>query len=352
MSSFAIFAFLIVFFSFQKSIFKFQATNLDGVKKTQPKKKTLADVKIAGTTAYWDGKNAQDALKTALPYLDSYSPTLYQIEPDGSLGKIDVEYRQAFLDLAKEAKKPITPNVGDGSDSERVSLLLGDSSIQEKFLQSMVNEAKKEGFTGWVVDIEALKIQNEKAFTAFIKKAGEILHRNDLKLKVVVFAKTESNGDNPAEIVENYKDLGLSADEIWIMLFGFSNEDTQPGGQTPPSWLRGVLSYTKTVVPKEKIVVVLSTHGYDWTGGTAEILDYPQVEERIKKNQAAISYDKNLSSEVATYSENGKKHVIWFEDAQTISQKLQIALNEFDIDQFALWRIGAEDPKIWESFKK
>ncbi len=349
--------FLVIFVSLSIAFFYGQKLSLNQKNQNflepakMQSKKTIKDAKIVGWTAYWDEQNTFNSLTNVIQYLNTFSPILYRIEPDGSLGRLNVIFRKNFLDLARQHNLPIIPVIGDDFDFERVSLLLYNHQIQEKFIKSLVDEAQKEGFGGWSIDIESLKKEDKEAFTNFIVKSANSLQQNGLKLNVIVFART-GNDNNPASLAQDYKSLGAAANEVQLMMYGASDEETEPGGQAPLSFVREVLSYTIKLVPKEKVVVGLSTHGYDWGGNSAEPLTFPQIEKRTKEASASVSFDPKVSSAIARYQKNGVDHQIWFEDEVAITQKMELILNQFDINKFALWRIGAEDSEIWNKLQE
>ena len=97
-------------------------------------------------------------------------------------------------------------------------------------------------------------------------------------------------------------------------------------------------------------MVGLSTHGYDWNGRDATALTYRLIEEKIGDATSSVTLDKGASSAIYKY-EDEDKHEVWFENAQTLKQKMLLILNKYGIDKFALWRIGAEDPKFWEELR-
>lgn len=311
------------------------------------KMRKASEAKVIGWTAYWDERSTYDSLLANIDRLSSLSPILYRINPDGSLGRLNVLNRAEVLALARQKTIAVMPVVGDDFDFERVSLLLSDETVSEKFIKQLVDEAKRENFAGWDIDIESLRRDDKEAFTRFIGRARASLHQNNLQLNVVVFARTQTS-DNDAARAQDYKALAEAADEVRIMMYGAHDEDTGPGGQAPLSFIREALGYAVSLVPREKIVVGLSTHGYDFAGESAEPLTYQQIEKRIGEATASVRLDEKVSSAVFRYQKDGENHEIWFESAPAIIQKIEMILNEFDIDKFALWRIGAEDPNLWD----
>jgi spore germination protein YaaH len=137
------------------------------------------------------------------------------------------------------------------------------------------------------------------------------------------------------------------------MTYNFYNDSTGPGPQTPVDWYRKVLQYAVKSIPREKILVGLSTHGYDWAGEDVTGLTYPEVKERIERFQSEVTYDNRQASNMSKYEDfNGGEHTMWFENAKSIYEKMQLANNEFGINKFAFWRLSAEDADLWDRMVK
>lgn len=318
---------------------------------TETKTKTLKDAEIIGWTAYWDEKNTLERLPDSIDRMSLFTPVLYKIEKDGTLGKYTVLKRKEFLEIARNKNIPIMPQVGDDFDFKRVSLLLYNRQLQENFIQSLVDEATIEGFIGWDIDIESLTIDDQRAFSEFVENTATALNQNNLKLSITVFART-GNDNNDSANAQDYKRIAEAADEVRIMMYGAHDDETEPGGQAPVEWMRKVLKYALKNIPREKIVVGLSTHGYDWDNNVGEPLTFPQIQSQIGEAISSVKFDQKVSSAIFEYQKDGQDRVIWFENAKAITQKMLISMNEFAIDKFAIWRIGAEDPQLWNELSK
>jgi spore germination protein YaaH len=308
----------------------------------------LQKAELTGWFAAWDQSKAEETLPKVMNNFQTFSPMLYRVMADGSLGRHNITNRDFFIKSARDNNIAIAPVITDESSSTRVNRLLNNKLTQDKFIDQLVDEAKKENFIGWSIDIEQLKSRDRKAFTEFIKNASSQLHKNDLKLFVIVFGREEKETYDPA-LAHDYKELGVYADQVQLMTYNFNNDLTAPGGQTPGSWYRSVLKYAKKTIPQEKILVGLSTHGYDWSDGTVDGLTFSEAIDRIKKNGAKVSYNKEDLSMVASYKdEDNDIHSLWYEDKNTINEKIKIAREEYGVNKFALWRLTAEDPRFWD----
>jgi spore germination protein len=275
-----------------------------------------------------------------------FSPMLYYVSAEGSLGNYEISTRQAIIDLAREHKIPIAPTIGDESDYERIHKLIYDQSVQEKFIGQLIDEARKEDYLGWNIDIEMLESTDREAFSRFVKQLAVNLHGNNLQLFVVAYGRVEDE-DYDAALAHDYQVFGEYADQVQLILFGYHNELTSPGGQTPVDWYRLALGYAVSKIPRDKILVGLSSNGYDWSNESVEGLTYPEIEQIAKTFNATASYDKQELSAVVRYEKDSETHTIYFENTQSILEKLRIARDEFGVNKFGLWRIGAEDPGVW-----
>ena len=342
---------LIIFMLIPKNTLDLKLPTSGNLEKTPIPRKTLKDAKIVGWTAYWDERNTLRALSLSMERYSVFTPVLYRIDPNGTLGKYTVLYRKEFLEMARVKNIPIMPQIGDDFDFGRVKLLLENKDVQDRFLNSMVEEAKKEDFAGWDIDIESLNKSDKDAFSNFASKMAETLHKNNLRLAITVFARVGSD-DNPSALAQDYKVIGKAADEVRIMMYGAHDDETKPGGQAPLEWVRKVLKYATENIAREKIVIGLSTHGYDWTDEKGEPLTFPQIITRIGEATPSVQFDEKVSSAIFQYQKRGQDRVIWFENARSITEKMLIAMNEYGVTRFAIWRIGAEDPELWEELSK
>lgn len=307
-------------------------------------------IEVTGITAYWDGKLSLQTVKYIHTSLNSIAAFFYHIGPNGNLEKMDFDRKNALLTFARQKKIHIIPIVGDDFDRKRVELLLYNQDVQKRFISRLVEEAEKEGFESWYLDIETLKSSDEHSFSEFVKKTAEGLHKYNIKLYMILFARTGKDTYDSA-LAQNYRDIGKHADRVGIMVYNFHNNYTPPGGQTPLDIYNSVLSYAKKTIDEDKIVIGLTTNGYDWSKDKAQELTFPEVEERLHTYKAKVSYDQKASSAVTSYKMNGNSHSLWFEDAKTITEKISIAHSKFGITKFFIWRLGAEDPAIWHLLK-
>ena len=315
---------------------------------TTPSTEPLSSPAIIGWVAFWDEQAALIRLQDMIDDLSVFAPALYRLSPDAQLERYTVVTREQLLALARNHDIPLTPTIGDEGDDERVSLLLSQQDIRQRFIDRLIEEAHDQGFSGWNLDIEAIEGKDRDAVSEFITRASEALHRENLTLSVVVFGKIEKETYDPARAYD-FPLLAQTVDQVQIMAYNYNNDHTPPGGQAPLNWYQDVLRYALATLPRNKIVIGLSTHGYEWEGQRVRGLTYAEAERRISEVGAQLHYSDEHLANVITFQESPRR-IVYYEDTRSILDKVRLA-REYEINSFALWRIGAEDPQVWEALK-
>lgn len=72
---------------------------------------------------------------------------------------------------------------------------------------------------------------------------------------------------------------------------------------------------------------------------------------RAQRTGAVIRYDEQAQESTYSYVKNGVRHVVWFEDVRSFGAKLALA-SELGLIGIGVWRLGVEDPRIWDLFRK
>jgi spore germination protein YaaH len=84
-------------------------------------------------------------------------------------------------------------------------------------------------------------------------------------------------------------------------------------------------------------------YGYSWRSpGNAHSVSYQRAVELAAKG-SGVRWDASHKAPYAVY--DGRE--MWFENAASISYKLDL-VKKYDIKGIALWRLGQEDPDMWQ----
>ncbi|EQD49401.1 hypothetical protein B1A_13693 [mine drainage metagenome] len=100
------------------------------------------------------------------------------------------------------------------------------------------------------------------------------------------------------------------------------------------------MHYAVSAIPPQKLVLGVPLYGYDWSTGVAQGLSY-QIYRQI-----AISHGASPTAPTVSYWQGGVLHVAYYEGLQAFESKVHVAI-DYSLRGIALWRLGLEDPKIW-----
>ena len=105
-----------------------------------------------------------------------------------------------------------------------------------------------------------------------------------------------------------------------------------------------MLDYAVTEIPPEKILMGMPNYGYDWTlpymrGTAAHSIGLAQAAELAVRTGSEIQYDELAQTPFFNYTENGARHVVWFDDPRSITAKLGL-INEYGLAGASWWTVN------------
>lgn len=232
--------------------------------------------------------------------------------------------------------------------------VLEDRELMTKIIDETIQITKESGFKEVVLDFEitALPFQSlTEKITEFVSFFSQKTKEKNIKLSMTIYADNFYR-KRPYDL----KNLTLLVEGLYVMTYDFHKAYGQPGPNFP---LFGKEKYGYDLsqgakdllafIPKEKLIFVLGLYGYDWLVDEknrsikmATALTLNQIKEKFLKNNHAVSLTRDpLSKEqkIEYYDENNQKHVLWFEDENSIKEKIDF-LKSQGIDQFAFWAFG------------
>jgi hypothetical protein len=206
-------------------------------------------------------------------------------------------------------------------------------------------------YDGIDIDYENLPATDRVVFSSFIENLATALHAQGKSLSVDVYAKTFEPGYWNGPQSEDWTRIGSAADEVRIMMYGYSWQTSIPGPIAPISWVNEVLAFAKTVIPASKIIHGLPGYGIDWPSGSAgtEFM-WDDLNARVTNFGATLNWDLTSMSPWFQYVSSGKAHTVWFENAASTAAKISSTSN-YDVGGVFVWRLGGEDPQIWNSIR-
>jgi len=251
---------------------------------------------------------------------------------------------------------PLIPSIANVTDGrwayQPVATMLHDPAAMAHHITDIVTLVTREGYAGIDLDYEDLKATDREAFTTFVARLGGALHTANKILSVALFAKTTDAGYDQRNIAQDYAALGAAVDEVRLMGYDYHWNGSPPGPVAPITWIRDVLTYAKTQITPQKIVLGIPLAGYDWVDGHGEEVTWQQCVDRAKASNATVHYDGGQEAPWFRYTDTqGRKHEVWFENAYSTKAKLD-AVKASGIRGVYLWMYGGADDRTWNQLRQ
>lgn len=266
----------------------------------------------------------------------------------GDLKSVISEARKNNIQVFALVHNMIYPAWVDGAGL--AAAVLENGRTRSEFINQLESMIKEYGYDGVNLDIENIKLDDRDRYSLLVKELFERLNPQGYKVTVCVPAKTHDNLTSSWSGPFDYKEIGRYSDIVVIMTYDEHGYHSGPGPIASNGWVRDVARYAAEVIPPEKILLGIPGYGFDWTAGQScpRYISFAQAVSVAESRQADILWDDTARSPYFKYSDGDSAgHEVWFEDAASLNYKLDI-LEEFGLKGIAIWRLGMEDPAVWD----
>ncbi len=296
----------------------------------------------------------RSVLRTTLPYLNYLAIFSYGFRADGSLVLAD---DTELIDTANEyGVKPMLVLTSLGDDgrfsSEAVSAMLTSPEVQSNLINNIVEIAQVKGYAAVNSDLEYIPPEDREEYNTFIRNLANALHAVDIELTVSLPPKTSDEQMGLLYEAIDYAALGEAADRVLLMTYEWGYTYSEPRAVAPINNVAAVVDYALSVIPRKKIDLGIPNYGYDWQlpwveGTAARSLGNIAAQELAIERGAMIMYSQTDETPFFNYTaEDGTRHEVWFEDARSIMEKLNLA-RERGLGGIGIWQIMRWFPQLW-----
>lgn len=292
-----------------------------------------------------------DKVGEHLTYLSIFS---YAVNREGTLTpvedqpSINAAFRNRVVPLM------VLTNFEDGTFSkELATTLFTDEALQDKVLDEALRIMEQKGYQGLDFDFEYLGAENRERYNQFLRKARARLKERNYSITSALAPKYYA--EQPGILYEghDYRAQGQIVDFIFFMTYEWGWSGGPPMAVSPINQVRRVMEYAISEVPRDKIMMGIPLYGYDWTlpyvegeSWATSISPQEAIALALKYN-VNIEYDATAQSPFFYYvDEQGKRHVVWFDDARSIQAKFDL-VKELGIRGFFYWVLGRDFPQNW-----
>ncbi|NLG68782.1 MAG: LysM peptidoglycan-binding domain-containing protein [Firmicutes bacterium] len=297
---------------------------------------------------YPGDRTAFNSLLTATP-VNTVGAFLYRIDAQGNVsGEMD----HALMDLARQRNievQAVIHNYWGGFDRGVVSSILTNATAQARALDQITRLVTEAGYDGVQIDLENVDPAQRQLFTQFLQRLAERLRPSGATLSIAVPAKTWDDPNNGWSGAFDYRAIGQVVDQVVLMTYDEHWITSGAGPIASMPWVSDVVRYASQTIPTHKLLVGIAGYGYDWpsTGGMATMLKASDAVRLAQQKGVPILWDAGAQVPYFSYAENGVTRVVYFENAESARYKLQL-IGRHDLGGMALWRLGFEDPALWD----
>jgi len=294
---------------------------------------------------YVSTQQSLEDLRMHAQEIDHLVPFWYGITEEGNL--VDQSQPEA-LQFARQNNLPILAIIHNFADPQ-MSELIHDVLTNEILRQNLINSIEQllvtNDFAGVNIDFEFIPPTDRDALNTFMEQLYRRLSPRFL-VTISVPAQISDNPEHPFSGAFDYGTLAIFSDQLFVL--AYDEHFTIPGPVASISFVRQVLDYAVTKIPRNKIKLGIPVYGYEWTetGGLPRSLTYSEAINLAQQQGATIIYDEEAQAPTFTYISNGTRYIVWFENARSFSAKIDL-LFEYNLRGIAVWRLGQEDPRVW-----
>lgn len=294
----------------------------------------------------WDIQSF-NALQKHIDDLNVVLPEWLSIDPNADTIVTQIQWNAYRMMDSSQAKIiPLLSNFyNDQWHDSCVTRMVASRKKRSVFISNLLTVIQRYGFDGVSVDFEDLySLTDDQALVDFHKELYDSLHAHNLLATQCI---------PPFNADYRVSDLHKFNDYIFVMAYDQHFMTTEPGPVSGAKWVEQVLDVFTEKIQPEKFVLCIAGYGYDWLkGGTGRAVSYQEAISTARETHAKIDFDnENYNVHYTYFDDKQQEHEVWFADAATNYNVMRTA-SEFGLAGVALWRLNAEDPRIWSFYKK
>jgi len=216
-------------------------------------------------------------------------------------------------------------------------ILAPEFGLRDRLIGDIADAARE--FDGVQIDFEAVMPVDKDNFTEFLKLLKTRMP--DKTLSVALPARTSL-----VEDAYDYTRIAPIVDRVMVMAYDEHWSGSQAGSIASLAWCTKVASYARGAIGPEKLVMGLPFYGRAWSDkNPAGAYKFASAQKKLsEKSETLMRNDEGIPyfsfSETLTMT-------LFFEDSQSLYKRSKIYRN-FNIDKIGFWRLGQEDPEIWQ----
>ncbi len=223
--------------------------------------------------------------------------------------------------------------------------LLSRTSVREKLIAGLIEQAKAAGIDGINVDFEKVSATCGTSYIQFIRELSIKCRAEKLILSVDNYVPKAYNGHY------GRKEQGIFADYIVIM--GYDEHtygDDEAGSVASYDFVEEGIEKTIAAVEPERVINALPFYTRIWEesseGLTFKAYDMAGAAAAVEKAGAEAVWDSATHQDYAEWTDGSTTYKVWLENAASVKDKLAL-MSDFELAGVGGWRLGQETADIW-----
>ena len=290
----------------------------------------------------WDD-SSYASLRRYVKTIDWLVPAWGTLGGDEMALSVDVDRKALDLVHRLKPEMPILPLIqnsqNDVWDSKGLAKLLADEGARTKRIQDIVKFVEQYKLQGVTIDFEEVPAEAQPHLQAFIAELDAAFSPRHLTLALAVPFDDEA---------WNYEAYAEHADYLVLMAYDQHWASGKAGSIAAQDWYEETLAKRMATLDPDHTIVALGNYAYDWVKGQeAGDLTFQEAVLAARDSEAEIDFDdESLNPHFSFVEDDGKTHDVWMLDAVTTFNEVHAA-DPYKPAGYALWRLGSEDPSVW-----
>lgn len=307
--------------------------------------RTTARPQALGFYVNWDDSSYQ-SLKRHLSQLDQLVPEWLRLQAGAQPLLPELDAHALELIHRERPDLPIIPMIHNSQDGkwepQTLAAQIADEAARTRLVNALTNFVEQQHFQGVCIDFEEVPSGSQKHLLTFMQQLHAAFKtHNWTVMQAVPFDDEE--WDYPAFAAANDYLMLMAYDEHWA--------ESNAGSIAGQPWYEATLAKRMRELDGTRTIVCIGGYGYGWSKGqVTEELTFQEAVLQARDSAARIQFDAASRNPYFHYEdEAGAEHTVWLLDGVTAFNEMRAA-RRFHPAGFALWRMGSEDPSLWNIF--
>ena len=293
--------------------------------------------------------------------LTHLSPSFFEISVQNKAGKsVDIGLGKIklydlvddkLLSYAKQNKYEIWAMFKTDFTTDTANEFLNNQSARMSAIKYIAFQCLENGITGINLDFENMNLKDKYVYSQFIHEIELVFHHIGAIVSVDI-TKYEKTSEYWSLCYDRNR-ISEYSDYVMLMAYDqyYSGSKT-PGPVGGLNWVENSIILTLREIPSEKLVLGMPYYTRYWQCKNGKVVSSKAISmetaiKLIKENNAELVYVENDKQHKAVWYQNDTEHSFWFETAETIGKRVDLA-KKYNLPGVASWRRGFETADVWD----